>query len=407
VSTKIIHSLLPETERFLCDLIRYPSTSGSEHDAMDYAAEAFSRFVPVVQKIPIGNDIRDDGDYSYPISDLRYENRCNLRIAREGAGGGKSLILNTHLDVVPASKGQDHAFEPIVEDGTVIGRGACDAKGQAATIYLVLAALQKLETPLKGDVIAHLVVEEEVGGNGTLAMIRRGERADGAVVLEPTELKILSSVRGAVWFRVRCKGRAGHSGTPGGSISALSMARRIMDALEDYHARLLAESRGLPLFDRFENPMPLTFGKLQAGDWPAAAPSEALLEGVLGFLPNKTRDQVMSEFRDAVMNVLAPESRKNVDVEFTYRHDAHVLDPTHPLVRGLAAAAQKEAVQTEVSAMTASCDSWLYNNQLNIPTVVYGPGGLGVAHSAREEIKLGEIADAARVLLRLILDWCG
>ncbi len=68
---------------------------------------------------------------------------------------------------------------------------------------------------LRGDVLAHLVVEEEVGGNGTLAMVRRGEQADGCVVMEPTDLRILSSVRGAVWFRVICTGRPGHSGSAG------------------------------------------------------------------------------------------------------------------------------------------------------------------------------------------------
>ncbi len=79
------------------------------------------------------------------------------------------------------------------------------------------------------------------------------------------------------------------------------MAIRAIEILEQYHARLLAASRGIPLFDQFPNPMPITFGKLAAGDWPATAPAQRLVEGVLGLLPNKTRYQVMEEMRQAIM----------------------------------------------------------------------------------------------------------
>ncbi len=401
---EIVKPLLPDTENFLRDLIRFPSVPGEEHGAIDYTAEAFDGLGLTVEKTPIPNTIRDDPDYSFPVPNLKYDNRYNLRVVSKGSQKGKSLLLNTHLDVVPASKGQVQPFEPVVENGIVRGRGACDAKGQAAVIFLVFAALQKLKTPPRGDVIAHLVVEEEVGGNGTLAMVRRGEKADAAVVLEPTALKILSSVRGAVWFRIRCEGKAGHSGQPGRSVSALNVARTIMTALEQYHSDLLKKSRGIPLFDCFENPMPLTFGRLHAGDWPAAAPNEAILEGVLGFLPNRTRSDVMAEFQAAIDSALDTLPRNSVQVEFTYRHDAHVLDTGHPLVQKLLAASKNEGIQTEISAMPASCDSWFYNNQLNIPAVVFGPGSLGVAHSAEERIALEDIATASRILLRFILD---
>ena len=115
------------------------------------------------------------------------------------------------------------------------------------------------------------------------------------------------------------------------------MAIRAMEILEQYHARLLAASRGIPLFDQFPNPMPITFGKLAAGDWPATAPARAVVEGVLGLLPNKTRYQVMEEMRQALLEGGDPWLREHFQLEFMYRHDAHVLDPGHPLVTGLQA----------------------------------------------------------------------
>jgi acetylornithine deacetylase len=409
VSTDIraaVDALRDQTQEFLCELIRFPSLPGQEQQAVAYASRRFTALAEV-EEVPLSNDLRQDEDYADPIPDLNYAGRSNLRIRVPGSGGGRSLLFNTHLDVVPASAGQERPFDPEVVDGVVRGRGACDAKGQAATIFTALLALQKLGLRLRGDVLAHLVVEEEVGGNGTLAMIRRGESADACIVMEPTDLKILSSVRGAVWFRIICTGKPGHSGRAGDTVSALKMAVRVIEILEGYHARLLTSSRGIPMFDAFPNPMPITFGKLNAGDWPATAPSRAVVEGVLGLLPNKTRYQVMEEMRQAIVDGGDAWLREHFALQFLYRHDAHVLDPSHPLATGLADCCRESGAAGEINAMTASCDSWFYNNQLGIPTVVFGPGSLGFAHSNEEQIRLDDIARGAAVLANFLVRWCG
>ena len=400
-----VAALREVTEEFLCGLIRFPSLPGREAEVVEWAARRFAEFGEV-ERIPLTNALRADADYADPVRGLEYDGRSNLRVRVPGTGGGRTLLFNTHLDVVPPSQGQDHPFEPAVEANRVQGRGACDAKGQVAALFTALLAAQRLDLKLRGDVLAHLVVEEEVGGNGTLAMVRRGERADGCIVMEPTDLRILSSVRGAVWFRVTCTGRPGHSGSAG-TVSALKMAIRTIEVLEQYHARLLAASRGIPLFDQFANPMPLTFGKLTAGDWPATAPASASLEGVLGLLSNKTRYQVMEEMRQAILEGGDEWLREHFTLEFMYRHDAHILDPRHPLVTGLAACCREAGAAGEVSAMTESCDSWFYNNQLRIPTVVFGPGSLRFAHTNEEQIGLDEIGRAAVILARFLLEWCG
>ena len=153
--------------------------------------------------------------------------------------------------------------------------------------------------------------------------------------------------------------------------------------------------------------MPLTIGKLHAGNWPAAAPCEAQLEGVLGLLPNKTAAMVMDEIRAAIANEGGPEIAENIKVHFSYRHDSSVCPVDHPLVKGLGLALAAAGREVVIDAMTASCDAWLYNNQLNIPTVVFGGGSLGVAHSAQENMPLADLAKAAEVIANLAMDWCG
>ena len=398
-----IAKLLPDTQRFLCDLIRFESTPGNEHAAMLFCEKEFAKLGVTVEKVPLSDAIKNDPDYSTPVPNIKYDGRFNLRLIRKGQGRGRKLLFNAHTDVVPASEGMPDAYRPRVENGIVFGRGACDDKGQVALLYLLFKALDADQIKLAGDIVAHVVVEEENGGNGSLAMARTGEKADGCVVFEATEGKLFTSIRGAVWFRIVFHGKAGHSGQAGQTKSALLIARDAIALLEKYHAELLAASRGLPLFDPYPNPMPITFGKLQAGNWPAASPSRAELEGVLGLLPNKTKEQVVAGMRQA----LEPLGASNFELSFMYRHDSSVVDPSHALPQAVLAAADQTGHPLIVSAMTASCDAWFYNNQLGIPTVVYGPGTLKVAHSKDEQIALSEIADSAEVMTTFVKNYCG
>jgi acetylornithine deacetylase len=401
---KSVGALLPETQEFLCDMIKYPSTPGNEHELMLFVEKTFNSINLRTDKVLLSDDIIKDPDYCDPVPDIKYNGRFNLRISRNGVANGRKLMFNAHTDVVPASEGMTHAWLPKVEDGRIYGRGACDDKGQVALFYLVMRTLDSLGVKLKGDIVAHLVNEEEIGGNGSLAMARTGEKADCCIVLEPTENRLLTSVRGAVWFRIDFKGVAGHSGTAGQTKSALLLARNGMDILEKYHDDLLEKSRGFKLFDAYPNPMPITFGKLQAGNWPAAAPNKAVLEGVLGFLPNKTKEEICHEMKEALLSGGLTED--DFELTFTYRHDSSVLNPEHEFPRMMLKNAAAAGYPLSVDGMTASCDAWFYNNQLNIPTLVFGAGSLKVAHSIKENIAMTDIAQATEILLNFILEYC-
>jgi acetylornithine deacetylase len=393
-----------EAMRFLCDLVA----------AMEIAERAFAS-VADVRRVALTNDLKADPDYSDFLSDLDYRGRFNLRAAYRAPGAwkrkkgppGRSLLWNAHLDAVPPSAGQTAPYRPDVRRGSVYGRGACDAKGQAATAFLALAALKDLGVELAGDLAVHLVVEEELGGNGTLAMVRSGEKADACVVLEPTDLKILTRSRGAVWYRIHLHGKPGHSGQAAVTRNAIDMAFRAVEILRLYHAELLASSRGEPMFDAFPNPMPLTIGSLHAGNWPAIAPGEAVLEGVLGFLPNRTAQQVMHEMTQRLAHEGGDLLAGYFDIHFTYRHDASVVPTDASIVSALQAAARSVGCGTAVGAMTASCDAWFYTNQARIPAIIFGGGSLSVAHADNEHMPLADLSAAAEVLVSLAANWCG
>lgn len=410
IATTDIHDAvaakLPEARQFLADLISTPSLSGEEQAAMEVAADNFAR-VGDVERVAMSNALKADRDFSDPIPGIEYDGRFNLRIVRQGSGGGRRLMMNTHVDTVPPSQGQPNPYTPTVDDaGLMWGRGSCDAKGQVVTAWLTMAALKEAGATLPGDLIAHIVVEEENGGNGTLAMVRHGEEADGCVVLEPTEHRIITASRGAVWFRFTVKGKPGHSGAAGKTQSALLRAVRVMEIITEYHAQLLAGSRGDPMFDKYENPMPLTFGKLHAGNWPATSPGEAVLEGLTGILPNKTAREVMAEMDGAIREQGGADIAEHFESHYTYRHDSSVIATDHPLVAAMRDAAGAAGLTSPIDVLTASCDAWFYNNQIDIPTLVFGGGSLSVAHSNQEVMPLDELAGAAEALAHLSARWC-
>jgi acetylornithine deacetylase/succinyl-diaminopimelate desuccinylase-like protein len=399
-----------ETAAFLCDLIRIPSVRGHEGPVVRSLHERLRPFCSQAELLQIPEEFRDDPEYSWPLEGLSYSDTQNLRLTLQGSDPtARSLILNAHVDVVPPSGSQTRAFDPEWKDGVVYGRGACDDKGQIAVLYLVLRTLAKFGLRPRGTVTCDLVIEEENGGNGTLFMVRHPVRADGAVVMEPSDGRVYAAVRGAVWFELQVRGRAGHSGRVGDTVSALKEAIKGIAVLEEYHDRLLREARGkFPLFDVYENPMPVTFGVLEAGTWPATVPASATVKGVFGFLP----DRVVREVQEGMVRAISTSPhaylRENSTLLFTMlNNEGNVLSVDHPLVREVVEASGEAGFPVEISAMTAACDAWRYSRSLDIPTVVMGAGSLKHAHSSDEQIGLEDIQRMAKILIRFLERWCG
>lgn len=402
----LVDEHLREACELLIELIGYESTPGREQVAMDYLAGCFKPLVDTIERIPFPDEFTQDPEYSSPLPGIEYAGRDNLKLVWN-PGGSRTIILNAHVDVVPASQGQRQAFEGRMAAWQVLGRGACDDKGQVALIWLLLRVLNRLPSRPDLRLEVHLVNEEEVGGNGTLAMIRQCEpgRAEAAVVLEPTDGRVVTSVRGAVWFRFVFRGKSGHSGQAGVGVSALKNAVEAMQLLDAFHHDLLERSREIPLFSDHANPMPLTFGRLDAGRWPAMVPDKAVLEGVMGFLPNMTREEIIDGMRQCLERNGSPALAGSFELEVMYRHECHVIDPSHPLPSTLALICGECGRNEKFAAMPASCDSWFYDYFWGLPTVVFGAGSLADAHTADEKLSVNDLKGACLCLARFVSAW--
>jgi len=401
-------SLLDETVEFLDRLIRFESLPGYEGPAMHWVHEQFMELADICETVPVPESIVDDPDYAFTLDDRPYAGRPNVRAVMKGDGSGKSVIMNAHVDVVPPSDGHDRPFDPYIKDGMLYGRGAIDDKGMVAVMWMLFKAMRTLGIKPKGDIILHIVIEEETGGNGTLALVRRGEDADCCLNLEGCGLgRIFTSIRGALWFTLTCHGRAGHSGSAQTTVSALKTAIEAMRILEDYHDDLLERDRhNDPLFDEIPDPMPLTFGSMISGDWPAMAPQKAEVKGVLGIL-DTSKETVMREIRERLESKGSDWLRDNYELTFEYRHDTSRVDPELPFVNVLKESFRDIGIEPEIAGLPASSDAWFYTNLVDIPTVLTGPGGIGTAHTDHECIVINELPVGTAAVLMFVIRWCG
>jgi acetylornithine deacetylase len=399
---QVIEKNAGEALEILGGLIEIPSTRGHEKGPARFLKPRLEPLVDSAELVLVPDSIRIDPDYSFPLADFRYTGEANLRATIRGRSSARSLAFNTHLDVVPETPGQPEPFKARIDAGWVYGRGACDAKGQAAVLWLVLKSLADLGLRPGGNVTADFVIEEECGGNGTLLVQKKGLAADGAVILEPTSLEVVHLVRGAVWFEVRTSGVAGHSGSPETTVSALKEALEVMKAVERVREETLPLSRdAVPQIAGHPDPAPLTFGMLHSGIWPAAAPDHASIKGVFGFLPPFRREDIQARLAAAVAPFRA-------EIRFPMlRSDPSSIPESHLLTQTLLAACADAGIRSRPAFMNASCDSWRYTEGLGIPAVVFGPGSLGTAHGKEERVAVDDIRKAAEVLIRFLDKWSG
>jgi len=396
-----------EAREFLKGMIRFESTPGNEAGVVEFCRDGFGKAGCECELVPVPEEITSDPEYSFADQPVTYQGRGSVVAWRRGSGGGRSVILQAHLDVVPAGDWED-AFVPVDEGDFVIGRGAADDKGQVAAIWLAMKALDELGVTLAGDVQCQAVIEEENGGNGALSLIRGGYRADAVVVLESSELNIHPANRGAIWFKIEVEGLPTHMGRKSEGISAIDLSFKVVQALCEYEKLIIADSAHYPGFERYASPVQVNVGMLSAGSWPAQVAASAVIEGGVGFLPNRSMEQVKREVKDVIDAIDDPWLREHYKLSFPKLHnDSYEIDYSHPAVLALQKAARESGLNSEVFGWNVSCDARLYAKVGGMPTIVFGPGSVAQAHARGEKIKFGEVAKAAEAVVRFAIEWCG
>jgi len=349
-------------------------------------------------------------------ADHKFEGRPNQAAVLKGAGGGKSLLLTGHVDVVPAASGWTVApFKGERLDGSVYGRGAVDMKGGIAAMVMALEAVVKSGYRLKGDVIVGTVVDEEAGGMGTLDFVDKGYRADACILTESTDMKIAPLCRGILWGKLVITGRSGHIELPqgdwreGGAVDAIGLARVFMDHFD----RLNADWRVRKVHTYLPLPCQVYIAQINAGEYPTAFANQAELVFNAQYLPSEKDEKglgsrVKAEIEAFVASVAQTEEwlRENPpEIEWLIDADCGETPVSDPFVRVMENSINKIRENSAIEGIGFHTDmGWFVN--VGIPTVNFGPGTPRVAHQNDESLEEQELIDAVKTIALTIIYWC-
>ena len=351
-----------------------------------------------------------------------------------GAGGGRSLIINGHVDVVPAGDLANWERDPFaaeIADGKIWGRGSVDMKGGIAAMLSAVQAIQGCGVTLRGDLFLESVVDEETGGPGTTQTVEHGYVADAAIVVEPTGLTINPVEGGLEWLRVVVRGVAGHSanryrtvhaGGQGVAVNAIEKMVKILAAVQELERHWGNTKRHphLPAGITTINPG-VMIGGTGGGEHGmpnvltavSTFPDYCSLELSLKYLPSERTDDVRAEFEDYLARVAAtdPWLREHPpEIEWGIRGVSFPpaeTPPDHPLLATLGRAAEtatgRPATYQGITGVTDL--AWLAG--AGIAGAVFGPGSLGNAHGDNEFIVIEELTEGVFALALAICAWCG
>jgi len=306
--------------------------------------------------------------------------RPSVIAVKPGTGGGRSLMLNAHLDTVGVA-GMDSPFEPSVESGRMYGRGTYDMKGGLAAIMDAAARCEGL----RGDAIVTAVADEELASIGTAAVLEH-TRADAAIVVEPTELKLAVAHKGFVGFEIETEGVAAHGSRPHLGVDAIAKMGPILVALKQLEERLQTGTRH-PLV----GPGSAHASLIEGGQEFSSYPARCLVTGERRTIPGETVAQVERELREIA---------GNAELRIGVHRDPFEIASGHPFVQVV----RRVSGEDEVGGVSYWADSGLIA-AAGIPTVLYGPIGEG-AHAAVEWVDLASVERVRDVCVGVASEWC-
>ena len=320
--------------------------------------------------------------------------------------GGPTVVLNGHLDVVPAGDPDVWSVDPyagVVEDGRLYGRGSADMKTGLALAMLVARDLAPAirDGTYAGSVVVHAAMGEETADPGTKRLLERGFDGDYGIILEPTGLRVATSTKGLAVYRLVVPGVAPPASQPDAGTNAIDAARPVLEAIDAYDAQL-REREGSLCGGAFA-----TVTEIEAGTKSnlAVIPDRAELVLDCRVLPGDTLESVDAEVETLVDRV---RTQHDIAVQWTriQTYAASSIPVDHPLAqalreRSVAAVGDVDLGADDVGApwgIEAATDARNFCVDAGVPAVTWGPGDLDQAHTVDESIDLSEAAVARDVL---------
>lgn len=410
-----IEKLTPKYIEFLKSLVKIPSEIGREGQAQAFLTRELRKLEIEITEVEV-DPKRLSHIPGFNPTARSYHNRPCIVGVLKGKGGGRSMVLNAHIDTAPV--GDPQAWELPPHSGTIIngemfGRGTWDDKAGITECVMILEAIQKSGISLKGDLIFKSVIEDEATGNGTLACLAEGFRGDGAIILDGTwPERFVVSHMGQLWFRIEIKGKSAPACVASRGRNPINAVGLLNEALQSF-----VEKKNSTLSQTWGNssqPVFINIGKIIAGDWPGSVPSTCTLEGQYGFLPVDTTQDARAHLSQLIQDLIThpkwPEGL-SVQLEFWGLETNPLIGNPENSVATLIKKSIKRLRGSDLleNRISGHCDLRHYFSPPfgpSIPACLYGPGGGKNAHVENESFRLDHLTLVAQNIASVVLEWC-
>jgi len=327
-------------------------------------------------------------------------NRPNVIARWAGTGGGKSLLLTGHTDVVSVQNMEGNPFDGRIEDGKLYGRGSYDMKGGLASILGAVAALKAANFQPAGDIWLGFVTDEEYLSIGTDALVT-AIKPDAAILTEPTDVRLCIAHKGFAWLTLTTYGKAAHGSRYSEGIDAITNMQYLLKMITTLEEKVFVDDLH-PLLER--NSVHASF--IQGGLGLSTYPDQCSLQVEHRYLPDLHAKEIVQLWQDEIDDLTKTIPGFSATVKLDFERPGYEIEQNTPIVQTIHRSFN-EVMQTEPAymGMFAWLDSAILG-RAGIPTVILGPGGAGM-HSAVEYVYLQDVVDCAAIIAQATADWVG
>jgi len=406
------NQLKDEIISFIQQLVRTPSLANKEGPVQKLIFDKLQSLNLQSETIPVKFDeIKDHPAFN--DDGFSPDSRINVIGQWNSNKKGRSLILNGHVDVVPTGPEKlwtESPWSGAIKNDRIYGRGSCDMKAGLASGIFAIQVLKSIGFEPSGNIMIQSVIGEESGGCGTLTNIVKGYRADAAVILEPTSLKLCPIQSGALTFRLIIPGKATHAAMRWDGVSAIEKFNVVSQSIIEFEKKRHS-SFSVDYYESPERVAPINIGTIKGGEWHSTVPESVVAEGRLGVFPGESVSNARMAFSEHLKEVSASDSwlKENPPILewFEGQFESGKTDVDHAIINNLEMAYKEvNNSSAKIEGVTYGSDLRLFTNHADIPSVLFGPGDVRLAHSANEYVKIEEVLTCIKIISNLIIKWC-
>jgi succinyl-diaminopimelate desuccinylase len=326
---------------------------------------------------------------------LSPKGRWNLIAEKRWGKGGRTLIFNGHLDVVPAGDLSQWKYPPFqgkLSKGRIYGRGASDMKSGIASFIHALSMIDRSNIHLhQGAIILHLVSDEESHGHQGMGFLSQKGiiKGDATIVGEPTDLNLIIAQKGALWLKISTFGKSAHGSRPYLGINAIEKMVKLIHQLHSISLEKEHPLLGKPT---------LNIGKIQGGTKINMVPDRCEIEVDRRLLPNENKEAFLKEIKGAVESIRAQDASFQYQIEEMDYAEPSEIDSKEEIVQiVLEASKEVRGERPEIKGFSGFTDARFYINRFQIPTLILGPGSVDQAHTTDESVEVDALIQAAHI----------